>query len=89
MPHSAQDALTLARTNIEDARKARGEKDKVIKHYRTAKNTLAKVDAAEADINSLKEMVAAFQDLAVALDNSGVQVQGKASKCRRRANTLK
>ncbi|KAG0246218.1 hypothetical protein BG011_002508, partial [Mortierella polycephala] len=88
MSHSTQDALMLARTNIEAARKARGEKDKVINHYRTAKNALAKVNVAKADISSLREMVAAYQDLAVVLDNSGVQVQGKAAKCRRRADTL-
>ncbi|KAF9180883.1 hypothetical protein BGZ51_005818 [Haplosporangium sp. Z 767] len=89
MPLLAHDALKLARTNIEAAQEARGAKNKVIKHYRIAKNVLAKVDAVKADTSSLKEVVAAFQDLAEVLDNSGVQVQEKAAKCRQRADTLK
>ncbi|KAF9176915.1 hypothetical protein BGZ50_009441 [Haplosporangium sp. Z 11] len=89
MSLSAQDALKLARTEIKAAQEARGAKIRVIKHYQIAKNALAKVDAEEADTGSLREMVAAFQELAVVLDNSGVRAQGRAAKCRKRADTLR
>ena len=89
MSLSTQDALMLARTNIEAAREARGAKDRAIKHYRTAKNALAKVDVAKTDTTALKEMIAALQDLAEVLHNSGVQLKGKAAKCRQRADTLR
>lgn len=89
MPLSAQDALMQARTNIEAAREARGSKHTVIKHYQTAKNALTKVDVMKTDTTDLREMIAAFQDLAVVLDNPGVQLQGKAAKCRQRADTLR
>ncbi|KAF9946612.1 hypothetical protein BGZ72_000184, partial [Mortierella alpina] len=89
MSISAQDALMLARTNIEAARQARGTKDRAIKHYRTAKNALAKVDVVKTDITALREIIAAFQDLAMVLDKSGVMLQGKAAKCRQRADTLR
>ena len=87
MPLSAQDALIQARTNIEAARETRGTKHTVIKHYQTAKNALAKVDVAKTDTTVLRDMIAAFQDLAAVLDNSGLQ--GKAAKCRQRADILR
>ncbi|KAF9176820.1 hypothetical protein BGZ50_009622, partial [Haplosporangium sp. Z 11] len=87
MSLSTQDALKLARTNIKAAQEARGAKDG-IKHYRLAKDAPAKVDAVKADTSSLRKMVAASQDPAVVLDNSGVQAQGKAAKYRQRADTL-
>jgi len=89
MPLSAQDALMQARTSIEAARVARGSDHAVIKHYRTAKNALAKVDVMKTDTNALREMIAAFQDLAVVLDHSGDELKKKASKCRQRAETLR
>ncbi|KAF9176519.1 hypothetical protein BGZ50_000493, partial [Haplosporangium sp. Z 11] len=87
MSLSTQDALKLAKTNIDAAQEARGAKDR-IKHYRIAKNASAKVDAVKTNTSSLRKMIAASKDLAVVLDNSGVQVQRKAAKCRQRAGAL-
>ncbi|KAG0195528.1 hypothetical protein BGX33_003093, partial [Mortierella sp. NVP41] len=84
-PLSAQDALEQARVNIQAAREAQGS-DRVIKHYQTAKNVLTKVDVAKADVESLTEMVAGFEDLAVILDNWDVD---RAVKCRKRAGILR
>ena len=89
MPLSAQDALMQARTNINAARVARGSTHAVIKHYQTAKNALAEVDVMETDTSALKEMITAFQDLAVVLDHSGAELKGKAAKCRQRADALR
>ena len=89
MPLSAEHALILARTNIEAAREARGSEREVIKHYQTAKNALAKVDVMKTDTTALREMIAAFQDLALVLDHSGEKLQEKAAKCRQRANALR
>ncbi|KAG0042103.1 hypothetical protein BGZ83_000890, partial [Gryganskiella cystojenkinii] len=89
MPLSARDALIQAKTSIKAAREARGSEDAVIKHYRDAKNSLAEVDVKKTDTAALREMITAFQDLAVVLDNSGAQLSGKAGKCRRRADTLR
>ncbi|KAF9177722.1 hypothetical protein BGZ51_008448, partial [Haplosporangium sp. Z 767] len=88
MSLSTQDALKLAKTNIDAAQEARGAKDR-IKHYRIAKNASAKVDAVKTNTSSLRKMIAASKDLAVVLDNSGVQVQRKAAKCRQRAGALR
>jgi len=89
MPLTAQDALIQARTSIEAAREARGSNHAVIKHYQTAKNALAKVDVMKTDTPDLREMIAAFQDLAVVLDHSGEELKGKAAKCRQRADALR
>ncbi|KAG0042010.1 hypothetical protein BGZ83_001007, partial [Gryganskiella cystojenkinii] len=89
MPLSAQDALKQARANIEAARKARGSNHAVNKHYEAAKNALAKVDVTNTDPTALKEMIATFQDLAEVLDHSGARLQGKATKCRQRADILR
>ena len=88
MPPPTQAILDLARTHIDAARDARGVKGPVIKHYRTAKRVLATIDAAKADAPTLSEIIAAFQELAVVLDNSGVQLQKEAEKCRKRAESL-
>jgi len=89
LPLSAQDILVEARTDIEAARKARGSKHTVIKHYRSAKKALDKVSNMGMDISVFEEAIAAFQDLAVVLDNSEEQLQEKAVKCRQRADTLR
>jgi len=88
MPLSAEHALILARTNIEAAREARGSEREVIKHYQTAKNALAKVDVTKTEITALREIIAAFEELAVVLDHSGEQPRVKAAKCRQRADML-
>ncbi|KAG0044722.1 hypothetical protein BGZ83_009995, partial [Gryganskiella cystojenkinii] len=87
MPLSARDALMQAKTSIKAARE--DSEDAVITHYRAAKNALAEVDVKKTDAAALREMIAAFQDLAVVLDNSGAQLPGKAGKCRQRADTLR
>ncbi|KAG0045677.1 hypothetical protein BGZ83_009092 [Gryganskiella cystojenkinii] len=84
MPLPARDALMQAKTSIKAARE--GSEDAVITHYRAAKNALAEVDIKKTDTAALREMIAAFQDLAVVLDNSGAP--RKADKCRQRADTL-
>lgn len=84
-PLSAQDALEQARVTIQAAREAQ-DSDRVIEHYQTAKNVLTKVDVAKADVESLTEMVAGFEDLAVILDNWDVD---RAVKCRKRAGILR
>ncbi len=86
MSLSTQQALMLARTSIEATRDAGGAKKEVIKHYRTAKEVLTKIDVA--DTTALREVIAAFQDLAAILDSSGVHSERRASKCRQRANAL-
>lgn len=86
MPLSAQDSLTLARANIEQARTASSDQD-VIRHYRAAKSALDKVDVTRTDNASLEGMITAFQDLAVVLDHS--KKQEKAAKCRQRAEGLR
>ena len=88
MPLSAKDALILSRTNIEAAREAQGSEREVIKHYQTAKNALAKVDVTKTEITALREIIAAFEELAVVLDHSGEQPRVKAAKCRQRADML-
>ncbi|KAG0046912.1 hypothetical protein BGZ83_007940, partial [Gryganskiella cystojenkinii] len=87
MPLSAQDALMQANTEIKAAGKARGSEDAVIKHYRAAKKVLAEVDVKKTDTAALREMITAFQDLAIVLNNSGAP--GKAVKCIQRADTLR
>jgi len=89
MPLSAEHALILARTNIEAAREAQGSERKIMKHYQTAKNTLAGVDVTKTEITALREMIAAFEDLAVVLDHSGEQSRTKSPKCRQRADVLR
>ena len=89
MPLSAEHALILARTNIEAAREARGSEREVIKHYQTAKNALAKVDVMKTAPATLREMIDVFQELAVVLDHSEAELQGKAAKCRQRADALR
>ncbi|KAF9097817.1 hypothetical protein BGX29_007908, partial [Mortierella sp. GBA35] len=84
---SAKAALIEARPHIDAARQARSTKD-IIKQYQDAKNILAKVDAKKEDIQSLKEMIDAFHELAAVLDNAGPATQDKAKKCRRRAAAL-
>ncbi|KAF9079579.1 hypothetical protein BGX23_003669 [Mortierella sp. AD031] len=84
-PLSAQVALEQARVNIQASREAQ-DSDRVIEHYQTAKNVLTKVDVAKADVESLTEMVAGFEDLAVILDNWDVD---RAVKCRKRAGILR
>ena len=88
MSPSAEEALKQAKASIEAARKARGSESEVVKHYQTAKNTLAKVDITKTDTTVLKEMIAAFQVLAAVLDDSGEQLQERAAKCRQRADML-
>ncbi|KAG0047372.1 hypothetical protein BGZ83_007557 [Gryganskiella cystojenkinii] len=89
MSPTVQEALTLARTNIDAARGARGFKRRVVKHYQTAKNVLDNVNIQKTDNAALGEIIAAFQDLANVLDDSGAQFQDKTAKCRQRAVTLK
>ena len=89
MQLSAQDALMLARADINVAKKAEGSKRTIIKHYRAAKKAFDNVDVKKTDSPALNEMIVAFQDLAVALDHSRVQLPEKAVKCRQRANMLR
>lgn len=86
MPLSAYDALRQARTDIEAAKNARGSKT-VIRHYQAAKKALDNVDDTEADLTSLREMITAFQDLALVVDLSRERV--RAAKCRQRADALR
>ncbi len=88
MPVSPKDALISARTNIEAAQKTRGNRH-TVKYYQAAKTALSEVDVAQTDAASLKDMIAAFQDLAAVLDNSGVLLRAKAAKCRKRADSLR
>ena len=85
LANSAQDALRQARISIEAARIARGST--TVKHYRTAKTALDKVDDEETDTASLREMIVAFEDLAEVLDQS--IDQERVEKCRKRAETLR
>ncbi|KAF9912057.1 hypothetical protein EC991_001003 [Linnemannia zychae] len=87
MPFSAKTALTEARPHIDAARHAQRTKD-ITKQYRDAKNILAKVDHTKEDIDSLKEMIGAFHELADILNNFGPTTQDKAEKCKKRAATL-
>ncbi|GJJ67714.1 bilin biosynthesis protein [Entomortierella parvispora] len=90
MPHpSTQEALLEAKASTEEARKAMGSERKVIKHYRNAKNTLAKVDVTRTNSKDLGEIIAAFEDLAAVLDLSGELLKEKAAKCRKRAGALR
>jgi len=89
MPHSAQDALVLARTNINDVQEARGSESIVVKHYQIAKKALDKVDIKKTENGALGDLIAAFEDLAQVLDDSGARFQERAEKCRQRAATLK
>ena len=89
IPLSAQDSLLQASTSIKAAQTAQVSKHAVIKHYWTAKNALAEVDVMKTDPTALKEMIAAFQELAVVLDHSEAELQGKAAKCRQRADALR
>ncbi|KAF9904555.1 hypothetical protein EC991_002615, partial [Linnemannia zychae] len=88
MPFSEKTALIEARPHIDAAKQARSTKE-IIKHYRDAKNMLAKVDATKEDVSSLKEMIDAFDELAAILDSFGPTTQDKAEKCKQRAATLK
>ena len=88
MSLSAQDALKLARYNIEAARDPRSSKRAVIKHYRIAKKFLT-VPVMTTDFSTLKERIAAYEALARVLDNSGLYLQEKAAKCRQRADALR
>ncbi|KAF9571436.1 hypothetical protein EC968_000531 [Mortierella alpina] len=85
----SQDALKLARTSIEEAREAEGSKERVIKHYRAAKRALAQVDVVRSDVSVLREVITAFQDLAVVLDSSGARLPRQSAKCKRRADRLR
>jgi hypothetical protein len=89
MPHSAQDALILARTSIDAARDARGSEGLVAKHYQTAKKALDKVDIKKTENAALEDIITAFTDLAQVLDDSGSQFQERAAKCRQKAATKK
>jgi len=90
MPLSAEHALILARTNIEAAREAQGGPEReVIKHYQSAKNALDGDDAAKTGNATSREMIAAFEELAVVLDHSGEQSQVKAAKCRQKVDMLR
>lgn len=84
---SAQDALKLARTNVDNARNARGSTATIIRHYRAVKKALYDVDALKADLPTLREMIVVFKDLAVVLDHS--VEQERAAKCRQRAGILR
>ncbi|GJJ69523.1 bilin biosynthesis protein [Entomortierella parvispora] len=87
MPFSVQDALRRARAHIEAAREVGSSKQTVITHYRAAKSALCKVGDMETNLESLKEVIAAFQELAVVLDHS--EEQERAVKCRQRAETMR
>ncbi|GJJ73240.1 bilin biosynthesis protein [Entomortierella parvispora] len=87
-PSSAQDALTQARISIEAARKARGSEPTVIKHYRAAKKALAKINSKKTDTATLKEMIVAYEELAMELDLSGREGREKAVKCRQLRQNL-
>ncbi|KAF9904174.1 hypothetical protein EC991_002968 [Linnemannia zychae] len=80
MPRSAKGALILVRTNIAGARDARGSERIVVKNYRTAKKALDKVDIKKTEDGALKDIIAAFKDLAQVLDDSGAQFQERATK---------
>ncbi|GJJ72527.1 hypothetical protein EMPS_04885 [Entomortierella parvispora] len=88
MPVSVQNALMRARTSIEAAREAQGSDRKVLKHYQAAKKVLIKVDVMASDPSALKDVITAFQELAMVLDHSGKPIQERATKCRRRADAL-
>ncbi|GJJ71772.1 hypothetical protein EMPS_04129 [Entomortierella parvispora] len=87
MPLSAENALEKARIEIESARKARGSKRTIKKHYRAVKKILSDVDSTTADTASLKGMITSYQDLAAILSQSGDQ--GRATKCELRGGVLK
>lgn len=89
MSFSAHEALKQARTHIEAARKARGSKPTIIKHYQAAKIALDKVNGRRTSDIALGKMIVAFEDLAEVLDHSGEQLQERAAKGRQRAETLK
>ncbi|KAF9905371.1 hypothetical protein EC991_001736, partial [Linnemannia zychae] len=87
MPYSAKTALKEARPHINAAEQAGNTKD-IIKHYQDAKNILAKVDPKKEDALSMKDIVAAFFELADVLKSKGPGTKNKAKKCRRRADNL-
>ncbi|GJJ67780.1 hypothetical protein EMPS_00126 [Entomortierella parvispora] len=90
MPYlSAHDALKQAKASTDKARNARGTGLAVIDHYRDAKKALGQVDVTKADRSTLEEMITAFDDLAEVLDSSGEHTQGKAVKCRQKADALR
>ncbi|KAF9945564.1 hypothetical protein BGZ70_003739, partial [Mortierella alpina] len=84
-PPCAQNALEQARVSIQAAREAQ-DSDSVIEHYQAAKNVLIKVDVATADVGSLTEMIAGFEDLAIILD---IWDAKRAVKCRKQAGVLR
>lgn len=82
--------LGLARVHIEAAREARDAKSHITKHYQAANSALTNIDDVKVETATLRDMIAAFQDLATVLDNSGVtKLQKEVSKCQKKADGLR